>query len=102
MGWYVGEGVGSGDGCTEKGLGVSKFGNGGEESTLGDSVGCVSGRVGIPLIGLGALGAFGGFAVEGFDVRGLFSVRANVGRLLIGLGVGFLFFGLFVGSCVHP
>ena len=112
-GWYVGEGdgstvgiavgwcVGEGVGFTEKGLGVNLFGNGGEESTLGDSVGCVSGQIGIPLDGLGVFGAFEGFAVDGFRVGGLLLVGMNVGRLLTGLSVGFLLFGLFfVGEMV--
>ena len=113
VGWYVGsavgrvvgsrvgEDVGSGDGCMEKGLGVNLFGNGGEGSTFGDSVGCVSGKIGTPLDGLGVFGAFEGFVVDGFEVGGLFLEGMNVGRLLTGLGVGFLLFGLFVGSCVH-
>ena len=111
VGWYVGEGVGSavgvyvgwyvgeGVGFTEKGLGVNLFGNGGEESTLGDSV---SGQIGILVNGLGVFEAFEGFAVDGFGVGGHFSVGRDVGRLLTGQGVGFLLFGLFVGSCVHP
>ena len=75
VGWCVGEGVG----FTEKGLGVNLFGNGGEESTLGDSVGCVSGQIGIPLDGLGVFGAFEGFAVDGFRVGGLLLVGMNDG-----------------------
>ena len=78
---------------------MKKFGNGGAESPLGSSVG---GQVGIALDGLGVFGAFEGFAVDGFRVGGVFLVGVNVGRLLTGQCVGFLLFGLFVGSCVHP
>ena len=93
VGWFVGEG----DGFAEKGLGVNLFGNGGGES--GD---CVMTQDGIPLDGFSVFGAFEGFAVDGFRVGGLLVVGTNVGRLLTGQGVGFLLFGLCVGSCVHP
>ena len=99
---FDGWSVSGGAGFTGKGLGVNLFGNGGEESTLGDSVGCVSGSIGFPFDGFGVLGAFEGFAVDGFEVGEPFLVGANVGRLLTGQGVGFLLFGLFVGSRVHP
>ena len=75
---------------------MNKFGIGGEESTVGDSVGCVSGQIGIPANGLGVFGAFEGFAVDGFRVGGLFLVGMYVGRLLTGHGVGFLLFRLFI------
>ena len=67
---------------------MNKFGNGGEESTLGDIVGCVSGQIGVPLDGFGVFGAFEGFAVDGFRVGGDFFVGMDVGLLLIGEGVG--------------
>ena len=88
-------------------MGVILFGNGGEESTLGDSVGwevgenVTTGQTGITVGGLGVFGAFDGFAVVGLRVGGIFLVGTNVGRLLTGLGVGFLLFSLFVGSGVH-
>ena len=72
---------------------MNKFGNDGEESTLGGPVG---GQVGIALDGFGVFGAFEGFAVDGFRVGGDFFVGMNVGRLLTGEGVGFLLFGLFI------
>ena len=56
----------------------------------------MSGRIGFTLDGLDVLGAFDGFAVDGFRVGGLFLVGVNVGRLLTGQGVGFLLFGLFI------
>lgn len=73
--------------------------NGGEESTLGEYV--TTGQAGIPVGVLGVFGAFDGFEVVGFRVGGIFLVGRNVGRLLTGLGVGFLLFSLFVGSGVH-
>ena len=52
--------------------------------------------------GFGVFGAFEGFAVLGFRVREFFLVGTNEGPLLTGQSVGFLVFGLFVGSCAHP